>query len=286
MPWPPTTAWPPRSFASISANSMPAFPRRRNQPNARLIQASPSVPACSSGGDTNPRSQWNSRLTRWRLSTAAIAPSWKRSVPMPRISYSRSAKASSENRLHARQTCLTPKHRPLGDQSRHHGESSNECIVFAMLQVQIQREPRRSLVLIVRTRRKPRQHPRHPPRIFLELWKRPPQKCLFIANHREIDHGEHHNQRHAYPPTLRRHGKSQSHQQRPQIQWVSRVSIRTGSSQRLVLAHMSRSERTSQKSWNNRNRSQRHGTPCRPGHPEIKHRKEKPQRHANPPRDL
>ena len=102
-----------------------------------------------------------------------------------------------------------------------------------------------------------REHPRHSPRILLELRKLLPQECLFVADHRQIDGEEHHDQNHAHPPTPRRHGEADADQQRSEVQRIPRVSVRPGGRQRLVLAHVSGSQRANQKPRHNHDRAQR-----------------------------
>src|ERR1039458_1747614 len=111
-----------------------------------------------------------------------------------------------------------------------------------MLQIQIQRESCRSFTVCTRMRRESRQHPRHPPRIFVELRKLLPQEVLFIADDGKINREEHNDKHNAEPPTARGDAESQPHQQRSQIERIARISIRTRSGERLVLAHMPRSE--------------------------------------------
>src|SRR3974390_98365 len=109
----------------------------------------------------------------------------------------------------------------LYDKGRQHGGGPDYCIVLAMLEIQLAREPGGEPA----HPQSPRQQTWHAAGVVLVAFELLAQKCLFCADYRHINRGEQQNDAHGHPDVACGNCKANGDDDRATIKRIAAVGI-------------------------------------------------------------
>lgn len=167
----------------------------------------------------------------------------------------------------------------LQNKSTQHESRTEDCIVFAVLEIQFAGKSPGFTRMLLRIRSPTRQQPWHSRGIFGIFRKPGHQICLFRPNHWNIDEDKHQHSSQRDPRISRSDQKSRGNKQRAKVKRIARVSVWSCGCYSHIFANVSGGRSAHCDAGNNQHRSPGNPDPSGPREPEIGSSKYEPKRH-------